>query len=408
MISLLTCFVIGNATETCGGPSRLNIYKLGDAPPPAGETSTSSTVSTVSTVSTSTTSNTQTLITLTTTTRSVTTTTSTTTSATATSTGPAVKEKVGNWDFQGCYLETENGRALTGKTLARDEMTLEMCGETCAGFTYFGVEYGRECYCGNTLKQGSVPAENQKDCSFLCPGDKTTFCGAGMRLQLYKIGGAQSTTSTTSVVQQATSTTTTSAPSTTSTTQTVVSESTSTTSVATSSTTTTTSVSSTTTSVATSTSTSTSAATSSTSTSVATTSTTFSTTTKATSTTSTTSARPTQTGPIVFEGNKNFTYYSCVQEPSSGRLLPRQIYNDGDNMTINSCLERCWNFNYAGVEYGRECWCGDKLNLIGNQGATPGKNVTDSQCSFLCPGDKNVYCGAGSKMNLYVRKDYKP
>lgn len=82
-----------------------------------------------------------------------------------------------------------------------------------------------------------------------------------------------------------------------------------------------------------------------------------------------------------------------------------QIYNNGDNMTIKSCLERCWEYDWAGVEYGRECWCGDKLNLEGETNATPGKNVTDSECSFLCPGDDMVYCGAASRLSLYVKKE---
>jgi hypothetical protein len=269
-------------------------------------------------------------------------------------------------------------------------MTLEMCGEFCAGFTYFGVEYGRECYCGNSLREGSALAENQKDCSFLCPGDKTTYCGAGMRLQLYKIG--DSTTSSTSIEEER-------VISTTSITTTSVVSSTTTTS---SSSSTSPAASSTSTTSTTSTISTTPAAPSTPST----TSTTSVTTTVATTTTTTTSARPTQTGPIVWEGNTNFTYYSCVREPSAGRLLPKQVFNDGVNMTIDACLERCWNYNYSGVEYGRECWCGDQLNLVGNTGATAGYNVTDSECSFRCPGDNNVYCGAGSRMNLYVRKDY--
>ena len=58
-------------------------------------------------------------------------------------------------------------------------------------------------------------------------------------------------------------------------------------------------------------------------------------------------------------------------------------------------------YAYAGVEYGRECWCGNTLNVAGNSGSTPSKNVTDSQCSFTCPGNSTEYCGAGSKLNLY-------
>ncbi|KAJ3457271.1 hypothetical protein MRS44_014412 [Fusarium solani] len=75
--------------------------------------------------------------------------------------------------------------------------------------------------------------------------------------------------------------------------------------------------------------------------------------------------------PTVVAGNKNFTMYNCISEPSNGRILPRQMLNDGDAMTIDVCLEKCWMFKYAGVEYGRECWCGDTLNWEGNTGATP-------------------------------------
>jgi WSC domain len=58
-------------------------------------------------------------------------------------------------------------------------------------------------------------------------------------------------------------------------------------------------------------------------------------------------------------------------------------------------------YQYAGVEYGRECWCGNSLNFNGNPGATPGQNVSDSQCNFECPGNSSEFCGAGVRLNLY-------
>ncbi|KAH7346612.1 hypothetical protein BKA65DRAFT_281280 [Rhexocercosporidium sp. MPI-PUGE-AT-0058] len=58
-------------------------------------------------------------------------------------------------------------------------MTLELCASKCAGTTYFGVEYGGECYCGNTLDTTSVLTPNQLECSFTCPGDQFEYCGAG-------------------------------------------------------------------------------------------------------------------------------------------------------------------------------------------------------------------------------------
>lgn len=68
-------------------------------------------------------------------------------------------------------------------------------------------------------------------------------------------------------------------------------------------------------------------------------------------------------------------------------------------------------YKYAGVEYAKECWCGDgtgadgQLNWAGNPGATPGGNATESQCSKDCPGDAKQKCGASKRMNLFVRRD---
>ena len=46
----------------------------------------------------------------------------------------------------GCYSEATGQRALTGKsTYDYGAMTIEECFANCAGFTYFGVEYGGEC-----------------------------------------------------------------------------------------------------------------------------------------------------------------------------------------------------------------------------------------------------------------------
>merc|ERR1711977_468711 len=90
------------------------------------------------------------------------------------------------------HPESTTGRALSSKTYADDGMTLESCASFCSPFSMFGVEYGRECYCGNSLGAGSVKATNQADCNFLCPGDKTTYCGAGSRLQLYSVSASSS------------------------------------------------------------------------------------------------------------------------------------------------------------------------------------------------------------------------
>lgn len=73
-------------------------------------------------------------------------------------------------------------------------------------------------------------------------------------------------------------------------------------------------------------------------------------------------------------------------------------------MTIDKCLSNCYAYKYAGVEYGRECWCSNSLNWAGNSGATPGANLTNvgnKDCGFTCPGNGSQYCGAGSRLSLY-------
>lgn len=59
-----------------------------------------------------------------------------------------------------------------------------------------GVEYGRECFCGYSLRE-SLPAP-EEDCSFKCPGKDTESCGAGDRLNVYHKPSAATTTTTSS------------------------------------------------------------------------------------------------------------------------------------------------------------------------------------------------------------------
>jgi hypothetical protein len=91
---------------------------------------------------------------------------------------------ISGYDYQGCYTEADGMRALTGLAYFDDYMTVAKCATACSSFSYFGVEYGRECYCGNALNKGSVLAP-VGDCSFTCPGYGAQTCGAGNRLDLY-------------------------------------------------------------------------------------------------------------------------------------------------------------------------------------------------------------------------------
>ena len=106
-----------------------------------------------------------------------------------TSAAPFHRPTVGAFDSVGCQTEASGARALGQASFADDAMTLERCASFCDVFVYFGVEYGRECYCGDALQAGSVQAV-LADCDMRCAGDVSQFCGAGNRLELYRRRGA--------------------------------------------------------------------------------------------------------------------------------------------------------------------------------------------------------------------------
>ncbi|KAK4447779.1 WSC domain-containing protein, partial [Podospora aff. communis PSN243] len=97
-------------------------------------------------------------------------------------------ESVGGYDLVGCYAEPPTGRALS-LSHADDDMTPSMCAgvAAAASATYFGLEYGRECWYGNTIDSGAVMQSNLDSCDMACGGDATKKCGAGNRLLMYEV-----------------------------------------------------------------------------------------------------------------------------------------------------------------------------------------------------------------------------
>ncbi|KAK3392754.1 WSC domain-containing protein [Podospora didyma] len=309
--------------------------------------------------------------------------------------------QIPGYDFAGCYTEATGMRALTGSSFFDDLMTVNKCAVACAGFAYFGVEYGRECYCGASPNQGSVLTE-LSECSFPCPGDSTQNCGAGNRLDMYKQSAAPPPPATpTSYAYRgcyaepagsralpgkflgsndmtvakcgtfcassgytffgleyytecycgyAVASNALPAP-------------------------------------------------------------------EAdckfpcagnhddtcggdwrlnvyefgaaspSSTSSSASTAPTPTPPPA-----NYISQGCYTEATGIRALSGTAFFD-DLMTVAKCAAVCSSYTYFGLEYGRECYCGNQLN----QGSV---STAISECSFNCPGKPSEKCGAGSRLNF--------
>ncbi|WVF71754.1 hypothetical protein IAT40_006562 [Kwoniella sp. CBS 6097] len=91
-----------------------------------------------------------------------------------------------NYHLQGCIQEV-SGRALTGASVNKNDLTVDSCIAFCSqgGFTYAGVEYGSECYCGNELSNGADASKLSTQCNVPCKGNSGQNCGGPNAIQLY-------------------------------------------------------------------------------------------------------------------------------------------------------------------------------------------------------------------------------
>lgn len=424
-----------NATEYCGGGNRLNMYKHNAAVVSTTVTPSATSFSNATAVAT--------------------------TTASPTPTGPITVTQLSGYNYLGCYNETTAGRALSDKQnpIPGTNVSVENCAAACAGYTYFGVEYSTECYCGNSINPGSALVAGttvaETKCNMLCKANALEYCGGPVRLNMYQVAPASATSTTaaattppaasstnvpvatTPVVANSTSpaattpiatmpavvnstssdtatpitttpvvvNSTTPATTTPITTTPVVDNSTTsatTTPIATTSDTTTPAVISTTTPIAT--------------TPVTTTPTVFSTTTTVATTSvattpavinTTTTVATTSTTPATFSPtpsqalNNGWVYLGCANE-TNPRALNQAGYTNATSMTVESCQSFCATNNYglAGLEYRTECFCGNALQQYSQVGFTG--------CTLPCSGNASEICGGSSRLSVYNLTTYIP
>lgn len=133
----------GDATASCGGPNRLNIYS--NAAP-----------------------------------------------AVVTNPGPVGS----NWKYLSCYEDSVYSRTLKHQ-LSVPANSVEACTSACkgAGYKYAGVEWSNECFCDNTILVGRTGGFD--DCDMSCNGKPSEYCGGSQRLNIYEFTPPVSTSTTT-------------------------------------------------------------------------------------------------------------------------------------------------------------------------------------------------------------------
>ncbi|KAF9879202.1 copper radical oxidase [Colletotrichum karsti] len=369
----------GNATQPCGGPNRLTLYK------------------------------------------------------TALIMGPSVNPGVGGWSSIGCYSEGTTGRTLDyGVHDITGGMTVAKCTASCQaqGFILAGVEYSGECYCGNKPVNGGAPAVD--GCNMVCSGNSSEFCGGPNRLNVYDFQHQFQPLPTSTSTPAPTSTPVSSSSSVASTSSTISSSSTvasPSSTIASSSSTVASSSSSaapvnnsavSSTSATSGTSISSSSSSSSSVTAAAVSSSSSSTVVNAaasssssassvlssstsslasSSSSSVSSATPTPTGPSQPATVGTFKYYGCQTEIQNGRTLGEKSFGD-DAMTIEKCTAFCAGYTFAGLEWSRECWCGNSFAGVSNV-------APQSDCTMTCSGNAFQYCGNANRLSVYTIGDAK-
>mmetsp|Transcript_39943 Transcript_39943/g.78539 ORF Transcript_39943/g.78539 Transcript_39943/m.78539 type:complete len:860 (-) Transcript_39943:42-2621(-) len=87
---------------------------------------------------------------------------------------------------KGCFKDLQNKSRVFPVRALTVNLTQESCAESCwaMNYTYAGVEFGVECYCGNELAYtSSAPLD---DCNMTCPANSEQKCGAVDRLYVYE------------------------------------------------------------------------------------------------------------------------------------------------------------------------------------------------------------------------------
>lgn len=100
----------------------------------------------------------------------------------------------GGFAYYGCYTDSTSDRKLSSAKYTDANMTDESCVSFCSsrGYTFAGVEYSTECFCGYGLKSGSTK-DPDSDCNMACGGSSTEPCGGQTRLSVFTNGGSGGT-----------------------------------------------------------------------------------------------------------------------------------------------------------------------------------------------------------------------
>ena len=101
---------------------------------------------------------------------------------------------------------------------------------------------------------------------------------------------------------------------------------------------------------------------------------------------------------------QNLPYLGCFQDSFQNRILQNGSVKVNLKLTNSpeECARYCYErkFPFAGVQFGRECFCGDTVD--------PSHKIDEDKCDNACPGNDGKKCGGYLAMNIYKTKFQNP
>uniref|UniRef100_A0A1B6JWP9 Uncharacterized protein n=1 Tax=Homalodisca liturata TaxID=320908 RepID=A0A1B6JWP9_9HEMI len=192
--------------------------------------------------------------------------------------------------YVGCFKDFANGTRLM-KGFHQDfpdSLTNQLCARLCRrkGFRYAGMQYGKECFCDSNKPKFQHFAKDE-ECSTRCDGNNNQICGGNWRISMFEIAGHVT---------------------------------------------------------------------------------------------------------AIDPG----TYLGCYKDQESPRALKGHMEDFRNNLVPFMCTGLCYSmgFLYAGIQYSKQCFCGDEH-------PNPNLKVVEAECAKPCSGDATKKCGGDYRNAVY-------
>jgi len=91
-------------------------------------------------------------------------------------------------------------------------------------------------------------------------------------------------------------------------------------------------------------------------------------------------------------------YIGCFIDNNNARDLMDPAILVNTPMSVELCVHTCNQANYlfAGVQYGSQCFCGNRTGSLGT--------VSETECNRTCTGNADEVCGGVDRNSVYLSR----